>query len=95
MSSLRIYGTVCPLSLASSWHGAYFSTGYIFMAWYLVKHMIFFIFTFTFITMLIPPHLTSFFTQLWSNWPPHPLSGRSVRVDSTKFPLQPELSSIH
>jgi hypothetical protein len=32
-----MHGTTPPVPHTSSWCGAYLSTGYIFMAWYLVK----------------------------------------------------------
>jgi len=31
-------GAISPFHNTSSWHGAWLSTGYVFMAWYLVKH---------------------------------------------------------
>jgi hypothetical protein len=42
---LRIRGAIPPFPHVSSWRGAHFSTGYVFVAWYLVKHRDNFAFT--------------------------------------------------
>jgi hypothetical protein len=43
--SLGMCGTIPPLPHMSAWHGAWLSTGYIFMVWYLLKHRDNFAFT--------------------------------------------------
>jgi uncharacterized membrane protein len=40
-------GAITPLPHASSWHGSWLSTGYVFIVWYLVKHRDNFTFTLT------------------------------------------------